>query len=58
MPGDIPAELYKIWTNKRVSEQLDTLYTWSYGQVMRANEWLDALDDAEYREQQKAAKQK
>lgn len=49
VPSDIPVEIYRIWTDPRTNENLDTLYAWSYGRVMMALDWLDALDEAEMR---------
>lgn len=42
--ADIPVDIYRIWTHERVHESLSELKSWSYGDVLRANEWLDAID--------------
>lgn len=42
---DLPHELYRIWTDERVSESLSEIKTWSYGEIMKANEWLDIMDE-------------
>lgn len=53
---DLPLELYRIWTDERVSESLSEIKSWSYGEIMKANEWLDIMDEVaerQHREQQR-----
>jgi len=49
----LPVEVFRIWSDKRVSEPLRELRTWSYGEIVQANQWLDALDEAEEKEYEK-----
>jgi len=49
----MPVMLYRIWSDKRVNETMRELRTWSYGEVCEANEWLDALDEAENKQYEK-----
>jgi len=49
----LPVEIFRIWSDKRVNESLRELRTWSYIEVIQANEWLDALDEAEAKEYEK-----
>lgn len=53
IPADIPFQMYRIWTHPRAKDSLTDIHTWTYGQIMKANEWLDIIDDAERRQQEK-----
>ena len=52
VPADIPFMIYRIWTHPRSKDGLSDIYGWSYGQISKANEWLDIIDDAERRQQE------